>query len=304
MPAGELHHLRPVARAGARAPRPAGGDRRGAKLAGGRPGGRRGTGRGAPCALGPALLGVAGDAQDEEPGREVPRRPGTGVHGGRGAALPAGAVHRRAARDHGPGDDRGHAGPVRGARDAGGLHRPGVRLPEERALSRQRRSAPPGRAAVGGCLVERQWAVARRFGAGVGFHSGSGKSAQNYRVMGEVTGGRLEIKTSGRYTYEMGAALSRSRDPTDQALWRDWYRFTAEMALAGAFSGDATERRMARSFISSSLGGAGRDAGVFESPGRCRAAVEALSPSPDHMIFFEYNFLFVLAAGGRADKAA
>jgi len=153
-------------------------------------------------------------------------------------------------------------------------------------------------------MIERQWAVARQFGAGIGFHSGSGKSAENYRTMGEVTGGRLEIKTSGRYTYEMGAALFRSPDPSDQALWRDWYRFTVEMALAGAFSADATESRMARAFIADSLGNAGEAAGVFASPGACRAAVEALAPSPERTIFFEYNFLFVLAAGGRADKAA
>jgi len=153
-------------------------------------------------------------------------------------------------------------------------------------------------------MVEGQWAVARKFGAGIGFHSGSGKSADNYRVMGEVTGGRLEVKTSGRYTYEMGAALFRSQDPSDQALWRDWYRFTVEMALAGAFSADATESRMARAFIADSLGDAGSAAGAFASPGACRAAVEALAPSPERMIFFEYNFLFVLAAGGRADKAA
>src|SRR5208282_4724689 len=74
-------------------------------------------------------------------------------------------------------------------------------------------------------LVERQWAVAQKFGVSIGFHSGSGKSGENYRVMGEVTGGRLEIKTSGRYTYEMGVALFLSRHPYDQALWRDWYRF-------------------------------------------------------------------------------
>ncbi len=151
-------------------------------------------------------------------------------------------------------------------------------------------------------LVERQWAVARRFGAAIGFHSGSGKSAANYRVMGEVTGGCLEIKTSGRYTYEMGAALFRSPDPSDQALWRDWYRFTVEMALAGAFSADAAERAAARGFIAESLGGGG--GGAFASPASCRAAVEALEPSPERMVFFEYNFLFVLAAGGRADKAA
>jgi hypothetical protein len=32
--------------------------------------------------------------------------------------------------------------------------------------------------------------------------------------------------------------------------------------------------------------------------------LEALPPSPDHMFFFEYNFLFVLAAGGRPEKKA
>jgi hypothetical protein len=153
-------------------------------------------------------------------------------------------------------------------------------------------------------LITRQWNVARAFGASIGFHSGSGKSAENYAVMGEVTGGRLEIKTSGRYTYEMGVALHASRDPADQALWRDWYRFTLELALSGAFSPDETERRMARTFISDALGRAGGSAGAFDSPDACRRALEALEPSPDAMFFFEYNFLFVLAAGGRPEKAA
>lgn len=155
-------------------------------------------------------------------------------------------------------------------------------------------------------LAERQWAVCRRFDASIGFHSGSGKSAGNYRVMGDVTGGRLEIKTSGRYTYEMGVALAGSADARDQALWRDWYRFTMDMAVAGAFSSDATERTLARTFITTSVHHAGRDAGdeTFASAGACRAALEALPPSPDHMFFFEYNFLYVLAAGGRPEKAA
>ncbi len=152
-------------------------------------------------------------------------------------------------------------------------------------------------------LVERQWAVARNFGVGIGFHSGSGKSAENYRVMGEVTGGRLEIKTSGRYTYEMGVALFRSAHASDQALWKDWYRFTIELAVSGAFSADPTESRMARAFVADSLASAGNASDVFGSPQACRAAVDALAPSPDHMFFFEYNFLFVLAAGGKADKA-
>ncbi len=153
-------------------------------------------------------------------------------------------------------------------------------------------------------MIERQWAVAREFGASIGFHSGSGKSAENYRVMGEVTGSRLEIKTSGRYTYEMGVALHASADAGDRALWGDWYRFTLELALSGAFSADAAERTAARSFISGSIAGAKGGPDVFASPAACRAALEALEPSPGHVFFFEYNFLFVLAGGGRAEKAA
>ena len=149
-------------------------------------------------------------------------------------------------------------------------------------------------------MIEKQWAVCRAFNASIGFHSGSGKSAENYQVMGSVTGGHLEIKTSGRYTYEMGLAVSRSTNPSDAALWRDWYRFTLDMAVTGAFSNDATERNMARTFITTSLG---RD-DVFDSPAACLAALDALPPSPDYMFFFEYNFLYVLAAGGRPDKAA
>ncbi len=149
-------------------------------------------------------------------------------------------------------------------------------------------------------LIERQWNVCRAFDASIGFHSGSGKSAENYQVMGSVTGGHLEIKTSGRYTYEMGVALSSSKNPSDAVLWGDWYRFTLDMAVAGAFSSDATEQKMARTFITASLG---RDSG-FDSPTSCRIELEALPPSPDYMFFFEYNFLYVLAAGGRADKAA
>jgi len=153
-------------------------------------------------------------------------------------------------------------------------------------------------------LVQRQWAVAEKFGVSIGFHSGSGKSAENYRVMGEVTGGRLEIKTSGRYTYEMGVALFKSTNPSDKALWRDWYRFTVELALAGSFSTDPTESRMARTFVADALFRTGRPSDVFSAPDICRTAVEALEPSPEHMFFFEYNFLFVLAAEGRAQKSA
>ena len=167
------------------------------------------------------------------------------------------------------------------------------------AFGFQKNTPYPDNAALR-ALIQKQWTVCRAFDASIGFHSGSGKSAENYQVMGDVTGGRLEIKTSGRYTYEMGAAVAASKNPADAALWRDWYRFTLEMALAGAFSSDATEQKMARTFITTSIG---RD-GVFGSPSTCRAALEALPPSPEHMFFFEYNFLYVLTAGGRPEKAA
>lgn len=155
-------------------------------------------------------------------------------------------------------------------------------------------------------MIERQWKVCRAFGVSIGFHSGSGKSAENYRVMGEVTGSRLEIKTSGRYTYEMGRALFASQDAGDQALWKDWYAFTIDLAVSGAFADSETERSMARSFIVQSLQTAGtaEPADLFASPERCREVLESLAPDPELMFWFEYNFLFVLAAGGKAEKSA
>ena len=151
-------------------------------------------------------------------------------------------------------------------------------------------------------LIAKQWAVCKKFGASIGFHSGSGKSAANYQVMGKVTSGRLEIKTSGRYTYEMGRALHASKNASDQKLWRDWYAFTIGLALKGAFSQDPTEQRMARSFITDALLKNKQSADVFYDETTTRAALEALPPSPEHMFWFEYNFLYVLAAGGKADK--
>ena len=148
------------------------------------------------------------------------------------------------------------------------------------------------------------WKVCERFGVSIGFHSGSGKSAENYRLCGRITGGRFEIKTSGRYTYEMGVALSRSDDAGDRRLWAEWYGFTKELALRSAFSANETEQAMARQFIVHALTHDGRPSEVFSSTASCRAALEALHPSPDHMFWFEYNFLFVLAAGGRPHQAA
>jgi hypothetical protein len=152
------------------------------------------------------------------------------------------------------------------------------------------------------------WKVCERFGVSIGFHSGSGKSGENYRLCGRITGQRLEIKTSGRYTYEMGVALAASSDAADQALWRDWYAFTRELAVASAFGADEGERRMARQFITHALAHEQQPAaaidGAFASPEACKQALAGLRPSPDHMFWFEYNFLYVLARDGKHDKAS
>ncbi len=151
--------------------------------------------------------------------------------------------------------------------------------------------------------IESLTAVARAFGVSIGFHSGSGKSAGNYAVAGDVTRQGLEIKTSGRYTYEMGVALSRSKDPHDAALWNDWYGFTRNLAIEGAFSADPVRQRHAREFVGHALAHEGRSAdGAFASPEALRTALSELVPSPDHMFFFEYNFLYVLAAAGSTSR--
>ena len=152
--------------------------------------------------------------------------------------------------------------------------------------------------------VSRAWNVCKAFGVSIGFHSGSGKSAENYRLCGRVTGSQLEIKTSGRYTYEMGRALQASTDMGDRALFRDWHRFTRDLATISAFSENEQERAMARRFIVHALERDGRPVDVFADSDVCASALAALEPSPEHMFWFEYNFLFVLAAEGRADKAA
>ena len=147
------------------------------------------------------------------------------------------------------------------------------------------------------------WKICERFGVSIGFHSGSGKSAENYRICGRITGQRLEIKTSGRYTYEMGVALAGSSHAADQALWRDWYAFTRALATASAFGSDDGERTMARQFITHALAHDKQPVdAVFATPEACQRALAALRPNPDHMFWFEYNFLFVLARDGKHDK--
>ncbi|MBD36532.1 MAG: hypothetical protein CMI28_00445, partial [Opitutae bacterium] len=147
------------------------------------------------------------------------------------------------------------------------------------------------------------WNICEKFGASIGFHSGSGKSAENYQVAGDVTRSNLEIKTSGRYTYEMGVALYNSTNSYDQKLWRDWYDFTVELASNGCFAEDPTERKMAREFVSLTVDAESAQK-AFISIEDCRSELRSLEPSPDHFFWFEYNFLYVLAAAGASDKKA
>lgn len=151
--------------------------------------------------------------------------------------------------------------------------------------------------------VQSLYAIAQKFGVSFGFHSGSGKSAENYQVVGEVTRQNLEIKTSGRYTYEMGVALSKSKDPSDQKLWTDWYEFTKKLAIRGAFSTNEVQKKFAREFITKSFQTENKPIdNIFESESILQSEMNKLPPSPEHMHWFEYNFLFVLAGAGSPDK--
>ena len=97
--------------------------------------------------------------------------------------------------------------------------------------------------------------------------------------------------------------LFASSDPTDQQLWSDWYAWTREIAVLSCFSDNIEQKTMAREFVVETLKNDGHSAQVFGSPAACKAALEVLTPSPDHMLWFEYNFLFVLCAGGEPDPA-
>ncbi|MBT5715879.1 MAG: hypothetical protein HOI70_03110 [Opitutae bacterium] len=152
-------------------------------------------------------------------------------------------------------------------------------------------------------MVKPIWDVCESFGVSIGFHSGSGKSAENYQVVGEVTGSNLEIKTSGRYTYEMGVALHKSTNLDDQALWKDWHSFTVELASSSCFSSDETEQKMAREFVQLTIGTEKMEEAT-KSEESCRKLLSSLEASPEHFFWFEYNFLYVLAADGSSDKKA
>jgi hypothetical protein len=102
----------------------------------------------------------------------------------------------------------------------------------------------------------------------------------------------------------MGRALAASAAAADRALFDNWYAFTRELAVTSAFSENEQERSMARHFITHALEREGVPTGVFGDRASCTAALASLRPNADHMFWFEYNFLYVLAAEGKASKAA
>jgi hypothetical protein len=60
---------------------------------------------------------------------------------------------------------------------------------------------------------------------------------------------------------------------------------------------------MAREFVCLTIGDEQAEQ-AFQSESDCRAILGALDPDPEHFFWFEYNFLYVLAADGSADKTA
>ena len=60
---------------------------------------------------------------------------------------------------------------------------------------------------------------------------------------------------------------------------------------------------MAREFVSLTLDGESSK-NAFSSIEDCRSILQSLKPSPDHFFWFEYNFLYVLAARGSAEKTS
>jgi hypothetical protein len=101
----------------------------------------------------------------------------------------------------------------------------------------------------------------------------------------------------------MGVALHASSNPKDQELWRDWYTFTIKLASNSCFSTDETEQKMAREFVRLTIGPEKMEEAT-KSEESCRNILNSLDPSPEHFFWFEYNFLYVLAAEGSPEKKA
>lgn len=105
------------------------------------------------------------------------------------------------------------------------------------------------------------------------------------------------------------SSVKIKNDARDQALWKEWYAHSRDLASNSAFAELKSERDASRGFIQktleaegvwTSLGG---DDVVFADRAALDAALDTLAPSGDHMLWFEYNFLFICAAEGSSEKA-
>jgi hypothetical protein len=76
-----------------------------------------------------------------------------------------------------------------------------------------------------------------------------------------------------------------------------------ELASKSCFSNDETERKMAREFVQLTIGREKMEEAMI-SEESCRNLLHSLEPSPEHFFWFEYNFLYVLAAEGSPEKKA
>jgi hypothetical protein len=174
----------------------------------------------------------------------------------------------------------------------------GVKLDFVSLNSRSTKNSPEAREDQG-IQLKQMHEVAEKFGASLVFHE---ERFESFRAGADTTG-HFAVKTSGRDTYDMGAALAASQDAKDQQLWRDWYSFTKKLAAEGTFSAHETRRTFVRDLIAQSLDTAGQSTtGIFDSPASLEKALAGLPPSPDHAFWIEYNFLFVLAAEGSTVK--
>ena len=193
-------------------------------------------------------------------------------------------------------NDGGDAVAVRGARHAHQFRRAGVRLSEEHAVSRQRRAARAHREAVGGVPRVR---CEHRLPFGIG------------KVGRELPGDGIGHRRPSRDQDERPLHLRDGRGARRRRRIRQMRRCGATgIALRstwrwpGRSAATPPSRRWRATFITTSLAPTRPTGRLSISPTSCRAALEALPPSPDYMFFFEYNFLYVLAAGGRPDKTA
>jgi len=102
----------------------------------------------------------------------------------------------------------------------------------------------------------------------------------------------------------MGQALFDSSVRIEKELWRDWYRYSAESALAEAFGRPVDSRHAARESIGESLRRAYRMGDVFGSRTEARDAVDSLEPGVGSPLWVQFGPGFLTGHGGPAKRSA